>query len=188
VLDETRRSYTVVLDGVSITPEQLITGSAAQRALIATERAAWLLHSADACGGTSATIDLVVEYLTTRTQFGRKIGSYQALKHPTVDMLTGYERVRSHLYHAASLHSAGVASAEVQTAQNAEVALRMAKAESGEAYNFAADRAIQFHGGFGFTYECDAQLYLRRALWLNYQFGDTPQHRAVLQDLLLGCV
>ncbi len=182
VLDETRRSYTVVLDGVEITPEQLITGSAAHRALNATQQAAWLLHAADACGGTSATVDLVVEYLTTRTQFGRKIGSYQALKHPTVDMLMGYERLRSHVYHAASLLASGAPDSD------AELALRMAKAESGEAYNFAADRAIQFHGGFGFTYECDAQLYLRRALWLNYQFGDTPHHRAILQNLLLGCV
>jgi len=182
VLDETRRSYTVVLDGVRVTPDQLITGSAALQALGAAERAAWLLYSADACGGTSATIDLVVEYLTTRTQFGRKIGSYQSLKHPTVDMLVGYERVRSHLYHSASLLASGAVGTQ------AEVALRMVKAESGEAYNFAADRAIQFHGGFGFTYECDAQLYLRRALWLNYQFGDTPHHREVLQDLLLGCV
>lgn len=177
VLDETRRSYSIVLDGVSIAPDQLITGSAAKAALRATEQAALLMHAADACGGTSATIDLVVEYLNTRTQFGRKIGSYQALKHPTVDMLTGLERARSHVYHAASLLAAG---------ESAEIALRMAKAESAEAYNFAADRAIQFHGGFGFTYECDAQLYLRRALWLQYQFGDTPHHRAVLQELLLG--
>ncbi len=177
VLDETRRSYSVVLDGVRVEPDQLITGAAAAAALQATEQAAWLLHAADACGGIHATIDLVVEYLNTRTQFGRKIGSYQALKHPTVDMLMGLERARSHVYHAASLLSAQ---------DDAEVALRMAKAESDDAYNFAADRAIQFHGGFGFTYECDAQLYLRRALWLQYQFGDSPYHWAALQPLLLG--
>ncbi len=130
----------------------------------------------------NATIELVVDYLNTRTQFGHKIGSYQALKHPTVDMLMGYERARSHLYHAASLIADGAGGAEL------EVSLRMAKADSGEAYNFAADRAIQFHGGFGFTYDCDAQLYLRRALWLHYQFGDGAHHRAELQELLLGKV
>ena len=92
------------------------------------------------------------------------------------------ERLRSHVYHAASLLASGAPDSD------AELALRMAKAESGEAYNFAADRAIQFHGGFVFTYECDSQLYLRRALWLSYQFGDTPHHRAILQNLLLGCV
>ena len=117
-----------------------------------------------------------MDYLNTRTQFGRKIGSYQALKHPTVDILMALERGRSLVYHAASLIDAGEAAA---------VALRMAKAHCAEAYVFAGDRAIQFHGGFGFTYECDAQLYLRRALWLQTQFGDAPHHRAHLEGALL---
>jgi len=182
VLDETRRSYSMLLNGIDVTEDQLITGAAAQRALGACEQTAWLLHSADACGGLDATIELVVDYLNTRTQFGHKIGSYQSLKHPTVDMLLNLERARSHVYHAASL----IASDASDTART--IALRMAKADSGDAYIFAADRAIQFHGGFGFTYECDAQLYLRRALWLQYQFGDTPHHSAALQPLLLDVV
>ena len=65
------------------------------------------------------------------------------------------------------------------------VALRMAKAHGSEAYAYAGDRAVQFHGGFGFTYECDAQLYLRRALWCQNQFGDERQHRQALAPLLL---
>ena len=179
VLDETRRSFALDLDGVEVADDQLITGEAAQRALAAIERTGWLLHTAEACGGIHSTIELVVEYLNTRTQFGHKIGSYQALKHPTVDMLTGLERARSHLYHSASLCAADADLEEL------EIALRMAKADSGDAYKFAADRAIQFHGGFGFTYECDAQLHLRRSLWLEYQFGDAPHQRAALQSLLL---
>jgi len=182
VIDETRRSYGLDLGGISVAEDQLITGSAARKALAACEQAAWLLHSADACGGLDATIELVVEYLNTRTQFGYKIGSYQALKHPTVEMLTMLERARSHVYHAASLIAADACDA------SRTIALRMAKADSGHAYNYAADRAIQFHGGFGFTYECDAQLYLRRALWLQYQFGDAPHHSAALQPLLLDAL
>ena len=176
VLDETRRSYAVNLDGLVAEQGSIISGTAATLSLAAIEQAAWLLCAADACGGINATIDLVVDYLNTRTQFGRKIGSYQALKHPTVDMLMQLERARSHVYHSASLIAAG---------DDPIVALRMAKAASDDAYNFAADRAIQFHGGFGFTYECDAQLYLRRALWLQYQYGDAPHQRAKLQNLLL---
>ncbi len=182
VLDETRRSYSVALDGIEVTEDQLITGSAALRGLAACEQTAWLLHSADACGGLDATIELVVDYLNTRTQFGHKIGSYQALKHPTVDMLMSLERARSHVYHAASL----IASNANEVSRI--IALRMAKADTSDAYNFAADRAIQFHGGFGFTYECDAQLYLRRALWLQYQYGDRPHHSAALQPLLLDVI
>ena len=84
--------------------------------------------------------------------------------------------VRSHVYHAATLLADG---------QDAEIALRMAKAEAGDAAVQAGDRAVQFHGGFGFTWDCDAQLYLRRALWLQPWFGDAGHHRRVLAGLLL---
>ena len=65
-----------------------------------------------------------------------------------------------------------------------ESAIRMAKAHGSEAFAFAGDRAVQFHGGFGFTYECDAQLFLRRALWCQYQFGDEKYHRQLLAKTL----
>ena len=91
-------------------------------------------------------------------------------------VLIGLERARSHVYHAASLLDAG---------EDAAVALRMAKAEASDAFAFAGDRAIQFHGGFGFTWECDAQLYLRRALFNQYCFGDGAHHRKRLAGLLL---
>jgi acyl-CoA dehydrogenase len=161
------------LDGVA---DNIMTGARAIQALVLIRNAALLLNSAEACGGIAGVLDVVVEYLNTRTQFGRQIGSYQALKHPSVDILIGLERSRSHLYHAASLLQAGI---------DAEVALRMVKAESSESFAFAGDRAVQFHGGFGFTYECDAQLYLRRALWCQYQFGDASHHRKHLAGRLL---
>ena len=69
--------------------------------------------------------------------------------------------------------------------EEGEIAVRMAKASSGPAFAFAADRAIQFHGGYGFTYECDAQLYRRRALWCENQFGDALYQRRKLADLIL---
>ncbi len=66
-----------------------------------------------------------------------------------------------------------------------EVAVRMAKAQAAQAFALASDRAIQFHGAFGFTYECDAQLFRRRALWCEQQHGDGPHHRKHLAGLLL---
>jgi len=66
-----------------------------------------------------------------------------------------------------------------------EVAVRMAKAQAADAFAFASDRAIQFHGAFGFTYDCDAQLYRRRALWCEQQHGDSAHHRKHLAGLLL---
>ena len=119
---------------------------------------------------------MTVDYLNTRSTFGRKIGSYQALKHACADILVGLERSRSHLYHAATMCAGN---------ENPEIALRMAKAEATEVFAYAGDRAVQFHGGFGFTWECDAQLYLRRALWLQYSHGDAAHHRQKLAQLLL---
>lgn len=176
IIDETGRSFHLDLDGVRVPAASLITGDAALAALRAIRDGALLLASAQAAGGIAGVLDVVVEYLNTRTAFGRKIGSYQSLKHTCAEILVGMERTRSHVFHAASLLAAG---------EDAEVALRMAKAEAGDCFVLAGDRAVQFHGGFGFTYECDAQLFLRRALWLQYTFGDAAHHRRRLADLLL---
>lgn len=172
VIDETRRSYAVVLDGIEIPASQILPGSDFERI----ERAALLLVCAEIAGGLCGALHTIVDYLTTRRQFDRLIGSYQALKHPTVEILLAAERSRSHLYHAAT--------AIGRDGREAEIALRMAKAQGSEAFAWAGDRAVQFHGGFGFTYECDAQLYLRRALWCQYQFGDERYHRRKLAPLL----
>jgi alkylation response protein AidB-like acyl-CoA dehydrogenase len=179
VIDETRRSFELRLDGARVPAERLIRGDSARAALAAIRNAALLLISAESAGGIAGVLEVIVDYLNTRTAFGRKIGSYQGLKHPTVDILIGLERSRSHVYHAASLIDAD------EPPEQIEVALRMAKAESSDSYAFAGDRGIQFHGGFGFTWECDAQLYLRRALWAQYAFGDALHHRRHLATALL---
>src|SRR3990167_4262938 len=94
-------------------------------------------------------------------------------------MLVGLERTRSHVAHAATL-LVDAADAGTGALAEADIALRMAKAEAGDSFVFASDRAVQFHGGFGFTYDCDAQLYLRRALWLQPWFGDAAHQRQQL--------
>lgn len=179
VIDETRRVFRVDLHGVRLPLTALITGERARAALRAVRDAGLLLACAEATGGLAAVLALTVDYLNLRSAFGRKIGSYQSLKHTCAEILVGLERARSHLWHAASLLARGA---------DAEIALRMAKVEAGESFVFAGDRAVQFHGGFGFTWECDAQLYLRRALWLQYSFGDAAHHRLRLADLLLAPV
>jgi alkylation response protein AidB-like acyl-CoA dehydrogenase len=179
LIDETRRSHRLTLDGVTLPAEALITGRAALAALRAIHQAALLLASAEAAGGIAGVLDVVVDYLNTRTTFGRKIGSYQGLKHPAADMLVGLERARSHVAHAATLLADGA-----HADADAGIALRMAKAEACDSLVFAGDRAVQFHGGFGFTYDCDAQLYLRRALWLQPWFGDAAHQRQQLADAL----
>ena len=176
VIDETKRSYSLTLDGLEVPAEGLLDPERAATALQHIHLTANLLASAEMCGGTQSVIDYTLDYLRTRVQFGKLIGSYQALKHPIVDAYVGYEQARSHLYGAAHcFNEQGVG----------EIATRMAKAQADAAMSFAADRAIQFHGGFGFTYDCDAQLYRRRAIWHASQYGDAGYHKAKLADLLL---
>ena len=176
IIDDTRRSYAIDLNGVCVDADSLMEQAKAAETLAYIELASSLLLAADMVGGAYNVIDYTLDYLKTRKQFGKLIGSYQSLKHTMVDAHMGYERARSHLYSAAYLFD--------QQGEG-EVAVRMAKAEANEAFSFAADRAIQFHGGFGFTYDCDAQLYRRRAIWCSALHGDARYHRRKLADLML---
>ena len=185
--DEARRSARLDLGGLTLPRSALITGPAATYALQAIQRAAWLLASAEAAGGMAGALALMVDYLNTRSAFGRKIGSYQALKHGCADILVALERSRSHLHHAATmLDEAMAAPTDADASARADIALRMAKAEAGDGLVQAGDRAVQFHGGFGFSYDCDAQLFLRRGLWLQAWFGDAQHQRRRLADAWLS--
>ncbi|MEO0982064.1 MAG: acyl-CoA dehydrogenase family protein [Pseudomonadota bacterium] len=175
IIDDTKRSYALALDGITVDASNLLDPARAEAAFAHIHLAANLLASAEMCGGTQSVIDYTVDYLNTRKQFGKLIGSYQALKHPAVDAYVLYEQARSHLYSAAHSFSDQGAG---------EVATRMAKTTADRAFSYAADRAIQFHGGFGFTYDCDAQLYRRRAIWHASQYGDAAYHKHKLAALL----
>ena len=175
VIDETKRSFALDLEGLTIGHDMRLDADRAVAAMQHYQLAASLLSAAECVGGTIAVLDYTVDYLQTRKQFGKTIGSYQALKHPTVDAFINYEQARSHLYSAAhSFNDQGAG----------EIATRMARAQADQAFSHAADRAIQFHGGFGFTYDCDAQLYRRRAAFHAALYGDAAYHRKKLGDLL----
>jgi alkylation response protein AidB-like acyl-CoA dehydrogenase len=178
LIDETKRAYNICFNGVKLSAEAILPNSEA--ALRDSRLIGALLTAAEATGSSAAALDVVVAYLTSRLQFGRLIGSYQSLKHPTVEMLIGMDSARTLIYHAATVID------DHTLNQDAEIACRMAKAQATDALLFAGDRGIQFHGGMGFTYECDAQLYLRRALWIQHQYGDAQHHRLHLANLLLN--
>ena len=175
MIDETRRAFRLELEGVRVSETSLLDPDKALAAIRRVELAGALMAAADMCGAGQSCIDYTVSYLNARKQFGRPIGSYQALKHTTVHAHVQLEQARSHLYSAAHLF---------EDADGGEVAVRMAKAAAGPALAFAADRSIQFHGGYGFTYECDAQLYRRRAIWGEAQYGDALYQRRKLADLI----
>ncbi|MFC4292525.1 acyl-CoA dehydrogenase family protein [Sphingorhabdus arenilitoris] len=177
IVDETRRSCALTLDGIVVPVSQLLDSDKAAMTLAHIDMTAALLQSAEMCGGAQSVIDYTVDYMKTRTQFGKVIGSYQALKHPIVNAYVEYEKARSHLYSAA--HS-------FADQGEGEIAVRMAKAAADKTYSHAADRAVQFHGGFGFTHDCDAGLHRRASIFAASQHGDAAWHRAKLADLLLG--
>ena len=174
VIDETVRSFQIDLNGLFIGENQVL-GSGSNRLA---DLSSLLLNAAEMSGGVSGVLQLTVDYLKNRKAFDRLIGSYQSLKHPMVDILISSEALRSHLYYAANCLSSG-------PDKEAEIAIRMASASGSEAFAYASDRAIQFHGGFGFTYDCNAQLYMRRALWCQYQGGDQVYQKKLLETLLL---
>lgn len=179
LIDLTKRSADVDFTGVRLDPGDVIAGPAVAAALRDARLIGALLVAAEATGSTAACLDTVVEYLKTRKQFGRLIGSYQALKHPAVDILLEMDSARSFIYHAATLVG------EDSVDRDAEIACRMAKVQASQVLTYAGDRAVQFHGGMGFTWECDAQLYIRRAQWSRQQFADPLHHRKQLAHLLL---
>jgi alkylation response protein AidB-like acyl-CoA dehydrogenase len=176
LVDQTRRSARLDLEGLSLGRSALLDGGDAGAALGRVLCAGYLLVAAEMAGGAEGVLQLTLDYLRTRKQFGKPIGSYQALKHPMVDIMIAIEQGRSLLYHAATVFE--------RDPRTRELAARMAKAQLGETYTYAADRAVQFHGAIGFTYECHAQLFLRRAQWTQYVFGDSLHHRRHIADLM----
>jgi alkylation response protein AidB-like acyl-CoA dehydrogenase len=177
LIDLTKRAATIDFTGIKA--RRVLIGAKIEGAIRDYLLIGALLTAAEAVGSTSACLDGIVDYLKTRKQFGKLIGSFQALKHPTVDIYVGMEQSRSLVYHASSEVGEGPLSAE------AEVACRMAKAQASETIQYAGDRSVQFHGGFGFTWECDSSLFIRRAAWSQQQFGDAMHHRKRLAPLLL---
>lgn len=177
LIDLTHRAADVSFADVPV--DALLEGGQVRSALKDYQLLGALLVAAESTGAAAACLDTLVDYLQTRKQFGKVIGSYQALKHPAVDLLCALDSSRSFIYHAATVLD------DQPLAKDGEIACRMAKAQATDTLKSAGDRAVQFHGAMGFTWDCDAQLYLRRAQWAQQQFGDAQYHRQCLAQLLL---
>jgi alkylation response protein AidB-like acyl-CoA dehydrogenase len=132
--------------------------------------------SAEMLGGASRVLDMAVEYAKVRVQFGRPIGSFQAVKHRCADMLVDVEGMRSTTYWAAWCVGAG--------APDASVAASTAKIWCSDASKRVMGSALQVHGGIGFTWEHDLHLFLKRAQLDQLSFGDAVFHRERLAQLL----
>jgi alkylation response protein AidB-like acyl-CoA dehydrogenase len=169
-LDQTRKQARLDFDDVPATLLGVDGGGwpAVRRAL---EHAAVLL-ACEQVGGAQRVLDMSVEYATLRLQFGRPIGSFQAIKHRCADMLVAVEQARSVAYH-------GVWAADTDAGE-LPVAASMAKVCASEAFVRCARDTIQIHGGVGFTWEHPAHLYLKRAVSSELVLGSPAYHRQLL--------
>ncbi len=169
-MDQTRRLAEIELRDVRV-PGSALMGQEGEGwgALSKTLALAAIALSAEQVGGAQRCLDMSVEYAKQRVQFGRPIGSFQAIKHKCADMLVQVESARSASYYA------GCVAAE----DGAELPLlaSLAKAYCSDAYFDCAANAIQIHGGVGFTWEYDVHLYFKRAKSSESFLGDGAYHR-----------
>jgi alkylation response protein AidB-like acyl-CoA dehydrogenase len=132
--------------------------------------------AADSLGGAWKAIEMAVEYSKMREQFGRKIGSFQAMKHIAAEMVADVEPSRSLVWYAAYAYDA-------KPAAEATRAAAMAKAALGDVYSRTARRAVEMHGGIGFTWEFDLHLWFKRAHVNEVAYGDPAMHRERVASL-----
>jgi alkylation response protein AidB-like acyl-CoA dehydrogenase len=171
-LDPTRRLARVRFSGAQVPADARLLGAAGGAELQGLLAPALAYLAAEMAGAAAAALDLTCDYARERVQFDRPIGAFQAVKHPLVDVLIAVERARS--------LALGAAAALDHAPDHALRAARMAKASAEEALLYACDRAVQLHGGFGFTWDCDAHLYYKRALASAATWGDARHHRRAL--------
>jgi alkylation response protein AidB-like acyl-CoA dehydrogenase len=169
-MDQTRKQAKLTFEG---TPATLIgTDGGGWATLERMLDLAAVALAAEQVGGAQFVLDMAVQYAKDRVQFGRPIGSFQAIKHKCADMLLEVESAKSAAYYA------GWCAAELNDELPSVASL--AKAYCSEAYFHAAAENIQIHGGIGFTWEHPAHLYFKRAKSSELLFGDPTYHRELL--------
>lgn len=159
-------------------PAQLVAGpDEAERVIAHALQVGSALLAIEQVGAAQHLLDLSVEYAKTRWQFGRPIGSFQAVKHRLADMLVDLEHARSTAYHAVWALADG--------SDDPALAASIAQATCPAAFSRIASDAIQVHGGIGFTWEHQAHLYFKRATTDAALLGSAEQHRSRVADLVL---
>jgi alkylation response protein AidB-like acyl-CoA dehydrogenase len=170
-MDPTRKLYSVQFQN---TPAEKLGDAAGLARGLDVATAALV---AEMVGGMQRTLEISVEYAKTRKQFGKPIGSFQAVQHQCADMYLETESARSAVYYAAW--------ALEENAPDAAVAVSIAKMYASDACRTVGNRGIQIHGGMGFTWESDLHLYYRRAKASETALGDATFHRERISRLVI---
>ena len=178
LLDPASRASEATFENVAVEDGDILGGSPSAASVARLANASATVAAAQMTGTAGKVLDLAVEYAGQRVQFGRPIGSFQAIKHRCADMMVMLETSRTSAYYAAW--------ALANDAPDVDKAVSMAKAYCGDAARFICNEGLQIHGGIGFTWELDLHLYLRRAKALEYAYGDAAAHRERVLTCALG--
>lgn len=177
-MDQTRKLCEVTFDKIQVGPDAILgtpgSGWDTLKRILDYSKVAL---SAEMCGGAQKVLDMTVEYAKVREQFGRPIGSFQAIQHKCANMLVQVESAKSATYYAAW--------AVANNAPEAPLAAAMAKAYCSDAFRQVSAEGIQVHGGIGFTWEHDLHIYFKRAKGSEVTFGDATWNRELVAQLTL---
>ncbi len=177
-MDQTRRLCEVRFDKVRVNADTVLgapgKGWEAVSRILDSGKVALC---AEMCGGAQKVLDMTVEYAKMREQFGRPIGSFQAIQHKCANMLVQVESAKSATYYAAW--------AVANDAPEAPLAAAMAKAYCSDAFRQVSAEGIQVHGGIGFTWEHDLHIYFKRAKGSEVTFGDATWNRELVAKYTL---
>ena len=173
-MDATRKQANIVF--TRATAELLGEAGSGAPALARTFDHGAIALANEMVGGAQALLESAVAYANMRVQFGRAIGSFQAIKHKCADMLLDVELAKSAAYYAAQAEADG----DAQTPSLAS----LAKAAAADAYMRAATQTIQIHGGIGFTWDNDTHLWFKRAKSSEVLLGDPNYHRELMLQRL----
>ena len=176
-MDQTRKLGEVRLRGVKAAPMDIVGEVNNGWSVLAAARdRAKVALAGEMMGGAQKVLETTVEYTKVREQFGRPIGSFQAVQHKCANMMVDVESAKSAVYYAAWAVS--------NDAADASTAAAVAKAAASDAYRRTAADGIQVHGGIGFTWEHDMHLYFKRAKSSEFTFGDANFNREIVAQLI----
>jgi len=172
-MDQTRKLSEVKFAGVKATAADVVgeAGSGWKTLRDLTDRGKVMI-GAEMMGGAQKVLDMAVDYAKMRVQFGRPIGSFQAVQHKCANMMIDVEGAKSAVYYAAWAVS--------NEAAEASLAAALAKAAASDAYRRVTAEGIQVHGGIGFTWDHDLHLYFKRAKSSEFTFGDATFNRELV--------
>ena len=175
-MDLTKRSGSLALDDVRVGADGILgSGTAGWADIQALIDLGAALVTAESVGAAEAALAITTNFAQEREQFGSKIGRYQGVKHPLAEMYVDIESYKSLVYYAFwALDEREV---------DASLAVSRAKAYASETFPMAGINGVQLHGGVGYTWEYDIQLYLKRAKWMRPMYGDADYHYDRIAEL-----